>query len=69
MHSIMTDLKRFLQLWSTEAQLYEMNYMVIYISKSNNKVKNVNRRFCILKKLGTLKNKIILNHKEHLNYE
>ena len=55
MHSIMTDLKRFLQLWSTEAQLYEMNYMVIYISKSNNKVKNVNRRFCILKKLGTLK--------------
>ena len=43
--------------------------MVIYISKSNNKVKNVNRRFCILKKLGTLKNKIILNHKEHLNYE
>ena len=69
MPNIMMDFKRSLQLLSPEEQLYEINYLISDIGKSNNKGENVNKKFCILKKLRTLKKKIMFNHKEHWHYE
>ena len=53
----MMDFKRSLQLLSPEEQLYEINYLISDISKSNNEGENVNKNFCILKELRTLKKK------------
>ena len=39
------------------------------IGDINNKGKNVNRKFRILKELSALKKNIMFNHKENLNYE
>ena len=69
MPNIMMDFKRSLQLLSPEEQLYEINYLISDIGKSNNESENVNKKFCILKELRTLKKKIMFNHKEYWHYE
>ena len=69
MPNIMTDFKRFLQLLSPEEQLYEINYMISDISRSNYKGENINTKFCILNKLRALQIEIMYNHKEHSHYQ
>ena len=53
----MVDFERFLKLLSPEEQLCEINYMISKFSKSNRPGDNINKKFCILKELRTLKNK------------
>ena len=65
----MMDFKRFFQLLSPEEQLYEINYLISDVSKSNNKGENANKKFGILKELRTLKKKTMFNQKEHWHYE
>ena len=66
MSNIMVDFKRFLQLLSSENQLYEINSMIDEFNKSNCKGENINKKFCILNELRMLKKQIIFKHKEHL---
>ena len=69
MSNIMVDFKRFLQLWSPENQLYEINSMINQLNKSNCKGENINKKFRLFNELRMLKKQIIFNHKEHLqNY-
>ena len=57
MPNIMVDFKRFLKLLPPEEQLCEINYMISKFSKSNRPGDNINKKFCMLKELRTLKNK------------
>ena len=57
MPNITVDFKRFLKLLSPEEQLCEINYMINEFSKSNRPGDNINKTFCILKELRTLKTK------------
>ena len=40
--------------------------MIYDFSKTNPKGENINKKFCPLKELKTLKKEIILNHEEYL---
>ena len=66
MANIMVNFKIFLQLLSPENQLYEINSIINQFNKSNRKGENINKTFCILNELRTLKKQIMINHKEHL---
>ena len=43
--------------------------MISYISKSNDNGEDINKKFCMLKELRTLKKKLMFNHREHSHYE
>lgn len=62
MPNIMLDLKIFLQLLSSENQLYEINHMINQFNKSNRPGDNIKIKFLILKELRTRKKQIIINH-------
>ena len=66
MSNIMVDFKKFLQLLSSQNQLYEINSMINQFNKSNCKGENINKKFRILNEIRMLKKQIIFNHKEHL---
>ena len=66
MAKIMVDFRIFLQLLSPKIQLYEINSIINQFNKSNPKGENINKTFCILNELRTLKKQIIITHKEHL---
>ena len=66
MANIMVDFRIVLQLLSPENQLYEINSIINQFNKSNRKGENINKTFCILNELRTLKKQIIIKHKEHL---
>ena len=53
----MVGFKKFSKLLSPEEQLCEINYMISEFNKSNRPGDNINKKFCILKELRTLKNK------------
>ena len=62
----MGDLKKYLQFWSSEDQISEINSMIHGINKTNWKGENINKKFCISKELKALKKEIILNHEKYL---
>ena len=66
MANIMVDFRIVLQLLSPKNQLYEINSIINQFNKSNRKGENINKRFCILNELRTLKKYMIIKHKEHL---
>ena len=66
MSNIMVDFKKFLQLLSSQNQLYEINSMINQFNKSNCKGENINKKLRILNEIRMLKKQIIFNHKEHL---
>ena len=63
----MTDFKKYLRFLSPEDQIREINFMINEFNKSNNKGENINKKFCILNELKTLKKEIMFNHEEHLH--
>ena len=63
----MEDFKKYLRFLSPEDQIFEINYAIYDFNKTNWKDENINKKFCILKELQTLKKEIILNHKEYLS--
>ena len=58
--------KKYLQFLLPEDQIFEINYIIYDFKKTNRKEENINKKFCILKELKTLKKEIILNHEEYL---
>ena len=59
MSNIMVDFKKFLQLLSSQNQLYEINSMINQFNKSNCKGENINKKFRILNEIRMLKKQII----------
>ena len=67
MPNIIAVFKNYLKLLSPEEQLIEIEHMIDVGEKSINKCRseNISRKFSILKKLRTLKKKIMINHEEY----
>ena len=55
MANIMVDFRIVLQLLSPKNQLYQINSIINQFNKSNRKGENINKTFCILNELRTLK--------------
>ena len=56
-----------LQFLSPKNQICETDSMIHDFNKSNRKGENINKQFCIINELKTLKKKIILNQEEYLH--
>ena len=63
MPNIIAVFKNYLKLLSPEEQLIEIEHMIDQINKCRSE--NISRKFSILKKIRTLKKKIIINHEEY----
>ena len=66
MPNIMTDFKKYWQFLPPKDQIYEINFMIDDINKTNRKGENISKKFRIWNELRTLKKEIIFNCKEHL---
>ena len=63
------DFKNYLNFFSHEERLREMNFMINEFNKSNRNGEKIAKKFNILNELKILKKQIIINYKEHSHFE